>query len=232
MDINISRLAQEFESRITQSLNIMQLHFFDVCVDADPIALMSVKVYDGGSDMNIEEVANVAKMDDRTFAFWALDEGDSLDGVAEGIGKAHPEFIIENRGCRKSEESDEIIPILLATVPYVNKERRDVLVKAVGTYKDAFNTYVDVEANLTKVKMTPHLLEATDKDRETVEKLFKDKAKEYKDMAEQAAGDKIKKIEEAYQKWLEEKAASDSNLKDIAASSNPEAATSMSMDME
>lgn len=210
----------------------MQLHFFDLCVDADPIALMGVKVPDEGLDRNIEEVANVAKMDDRSFAFWALDEGDSLDGVAEGIGKAHPEFIIENRGCRKSEESDEIIPILLATVPYVNKERRDVLVKAVGTYRDAFNTYVDVEANLTKVKMAPHLLEATDKDRETVEKLFKDKAKEYKDMAEKAAGDKIKKIEEAYQKWLEEKAASDSNLKDIAASSNPEAATSMSMDME
>ena len=232
MDSNINRLARQFESRISQSLNSMQLHFFDLCVDADPIALMGVKVPDEGLDRNIEEVANVAKMDDRSFAFWALDEGDSLDGVAEGIGKAHPEFIIENRGCRKSEESDEIIPILLATVPYVNKERRDVLVKAVGTYRDAFNTYVDVEANLTKVKMAPHLLEATDKDRETVEKLFKDKAKEYKDMAEKAASDKIKKIEEAYQKWLEEKAASDSNLKDIAAASKPEAATSMSMDME
>lgn len=232
MDSNINRLARQFESRISQSLNSMQLHFFDLCVDADPIALMGVKVPDEGLDRNIEEVANVAKMDDRTFAFWALEEENSLDGVAEGIGKAHPEFIIENKGCRKSEESDEIVPILVATVPYVNKERRDVLVKAVGTYRDAFNTYVDVEANLTKVKMAPHLLEATDKDREAVEKLFKDKAKEYKDMAEKAASDKIKKIEEAYQKWLEEKAASDSNLKDIAAASKPEAATSMSMDME
>lgn len=232
MDSNINRLAQQFESRISQSFNNMQLHFFDVCVDADPIALMGVKVSDGGFDRNIEEVANVAKMDDRTFAFWALDEGDSLDGVAEGVRKAHPEFIIETKGCKKSAESDEIVPILVVTVPYVDKVRRDVLVKAVGTYKDAFNTYVDVEANLTKVKMAPHLLEATDKDQKAVEQLFKDKAKQYKDMAEQAAGDKIKKIEEAYQKWLEEKAASDSNLKDIAASSNPEAATSMSMDME
>ena len=225
-------MAQQFESRITQSLNIMQLHFFDLCVDADPVALMSVKVYDGGFDRNIEEVANVAKMDDRTFAFWALEEGNSLDGVEEGVRKAHPEFIIETKGCRKSEESDEVIPILLVTVPYVNKERRDVLVKAVGTYRDAFNTYVDAEANLTKVKMAPHLLEATDKDKEAVEQLFKDKAKEYKDMAEKAANDKIKKIEEAYQKWLEEKAAEDVNLRDIAASSNPEAATSMSMNME
>lgn len=232
MDSNISRLAQEFESRISQSFNIMQLHFFDVCVDADPVALMGVKVPDEGLDRNIEEVVNVAKMDDRTSAFWALDEGDSLDGVAEGVRKAHPEFIIETKGCKKSEGSDEIVPILIATVPHVNKERRDVLVKAVGTYKDAFNTYVDVEANLTKVKMAPYLLEATDKDQKTVENLFKDKAKEYKDKAEKAASDKIKKIEEAYQKWLEEKAASDSNLKDIAASSNPEAATSMSMGME
>lgn len=232
MDSNISRLAQQFESRITQSLNSMQLHFFDLCVDADPIALMGVKVPDGVFDKNIEDAANVAKMDDRTFALWALEEGDSLDGVEEGVRKAHPEFIIEKQGCRKSEESDEIVPILLATVPYVDKERRDLLVKAVETYRDAFNTYVDVEANLTKVKMAPHLLEATDKDKEAVEQLFKDKAKEYKDMAEKAAGDKIKKIEEAYQKWLEEKAASDSNLKDIAAASKPEAATSMSMDME
>ena len=230
MDSNISRLAQEFESRITQSLYSMQLHFSDICVDADPAALLGVKVSDLGR--NIEEVANVAKLDDRTFAIWAIDVDSGLEDVAAGVKEAHPEFICKYTSCKKSAESDEIVPILVATVPYVDKVRRDVLVNAVGTYKDAFNTYVDVEANLAKVKMAPHLLEATDKDKEAVEQLFKDKAKEYKDMAEKAAGDKIKKIEEAYQKWLEEKAASDSNLKDIAASSNPEAATSMSMDME
>ena len=77
--------------------------------------------------------------------------------------------------------------------------------------------------------------EATDAkaklDCERMARLLKDGAVT-KDMAEKAASDKIKKIEEAYQKWLEEKAASDSNLKDIAAASKPEAATSMSMDME
>lgn len=217
------------EGRISSRLLSMKFHLCNVCVDADPVALLTISVPDGGMDRKLEEFVDVAKTDEMTFAF-VPHEGTDLEMIVPAIGKAHPEFKTEFALFKKSAGSDETVPILVVKVPPVDEHRKDILEKAVGTCKDAYCTYVDGEVNVTKVKMAPYLPNASKEDQDAVGQILKDKAKTYKDMAEEAAGEKIKKIGEAYQKWLEEKAANDSKLQDLASAANPEAAKSMSME--
>ena len=217
------------EGRISSRLMSMKFHLCNVCVDADPVALLTTSVSDGGIDRKLEELVDVAKTDEMTFAF-IPHEGTDLEMIVPALGKAHPEFKTEYALCKKSADSDETVSILVVKVPPVDERRKDILEKAVGTYKDAFCTYVDAEVNVAKVKMAPYLPNATKEDQDAIEQVLKDKAKTYKDMAEEAAGDKIKKIGEAYQKYLEEKAAADSKLQELASAANPEAAKSMAME--
>lgn len=228
MDSNLSIIVKDMESRITGRLNSMKFHFFNICVDADPVALLSTSVSDGGIDKHLEDMVDVAKKDDMTFVFIPY-EGTDLEMIAQALGEAHPEFITEIEECRKSADSEEMTTILTATVPYVDEQRKDVLEKAVGTYKDAFNTYVDAEVSIAKVKMAPYLLEATKEDKDTIEQLAKDRAKEYKEMSETAAGDRIQKIEDAYKRYLEIKAGLDKEQDELFSAENPEAARTMNM---
>lgn len=229
MDRNLSILVRDMESRITGRLNSMKFHFFNLCVDADPVALLNISVPDGGIDRHLEDVVDVAKKDDMTFVFIPY-EGTDLEMIVPAIGETHPEFITEFSECRKSAGSDEKVPLLMVTVPYVDKRRKDVLEKAVGTYKDAFCTYVDAEVNVAKAKMAPYLLNATKEDQDIIEKLVKDRAKEYKDMAEEAAGDRMKKIEDAYNRYLEIKAGLDKEQSVRSSAENPEVVRTMKME--
>lgn len=222
-------IVGDMESRITGRLNSMKFHFFNICVDADPVALLSTSVPDGGIDRHLEDVVDVAKKDDMTFVF-IPHEGTDLEMIAQALGEAHPEFITEISEYRKSADSDETTPILMATVPYVDERRKDILEKSVSTYKDAFCTYVEAEVNVAKVKMAPYLLTATKEDADAIEHLVKDKAKEYKGMAEEAAGDRIQKIEDAYARYLEAKAELDKEQDALSSAVNPEAARTMSME--
>lgn len=217
------------ESRITGRLNSMKFHFFNVCVDADPVALLSTSVPDGGIDRHLEDLVDVAKKDDMTFVF-IPHEGTDLEMIVTAIGVTHPEFITEFSECRKSADSDETVSLLTVTVPYVDERRKGVLEKAVGTYKDAFCTYVDAEVNVAKVKMAPYLLDATKEDKDAIEQIVKDKAKEYKEMAEEAAADRIKKIEDAYQKYLEIKVGLDKEQDVLSSAVNPEVAKTMNLE--
>ena len=229
MDRNLSILVRDMESRITGKLNSMKFHFFNICVDADPVALLSISVSDGGIDRHLEDMVDVAKKDDMTFVFMPQ-EGTDLDVIVPAIGETHPEFMLEMSECRKSTDSDETVPLLIVTVPYVDKHRKESLEKAVGTYKDAFCTYVDAEVNVAKVKMAPYLLTATKEDKDIVEQIVKDKAKEYKEMAETAAADRIQKIEDAYKKYLEIKAGLDKEQDVLSSAVNPEVAKTMNLE--
>ena len=229
MDKELSIIVKDMESRITGRLNAMKFHFFNICVDADPVALLNTSVSDGGIDRNLEDLVDVAKKDDMTFVFIPF-EGTDLEMIVPALAEAHPEFITEISECRKSADSDETIPILTATVPYVDERRKDVLEKSVGTYKDAFCTYVEAEVNVAKVKMAPYLLTATKEEAEAIEQFVKDRAKEYKEMAETAAGDRIQKIEDAYARYLEAKAELDKEQDELSSAVNPEVARTMSME--
>ena len=229
MDRNLSMIVGDMESRITGRLNSMKFHFFNICVDADPVALLNTSVPDGGIDRHLEDLVDVAKKDDMTFVFLPH-EGTDLEMIVPALAESHPEFITEFTECRKSADSDETVPILTVTVPYVDERRKEVLEKAVGTYKDAYCTYVDAEVNVAKAKMAPYLPAASKEDADAVGQLVQDKAKEYKGMAEEAAGDRIKKIEEAYNKYLEIKSGLDKEQDVLSSAVNPEAARTMSME--
>ena len=229
MDRNLSIIARDMEARITGRLNSMKFHFFNICVDADPVALLNTSVSNEGIDRHLEDLVDVAKKDDMTFVF-IPHEGTDLDMIVPALGETHPEFITAFSACRKSADSDETVPILTVTVPYVDERRKNVLEKSVATYKDAFCTYVDAEVNVAKVKMAPYLLTATKEDTDVIEQLVKDKAKEYKDMAEEAAGDRIKKIEDSYAKYLEIKAGLDKEQDVLSSAVNPEVARTMNME--
>lgn len=205
MDNNLHRLMQQFEKQISNNLLLMKFRFMNVCVKAEPAALIGVSVSEAEVTGNLEDVVDVYGGDEKTLNLVPHD-GVDITSVAADISEIHPEFIVDYGVYKKSQDNEDTVTVLSLTVPDVDKDRRDILLKAVNTYKDAFNTYVDTAASVTKVKMAMYLADATDADKDKVTEFFKDKAKEYKDKAEQAAADKTKEIEDAYKRYLEEQA--------------------------
>lgn len=224
---NLLILSQQFENRISNRLMSMKIHFFDLCVKSEPMSLMGIEVPGGASD-HIEDYVDVCKKDDKTLLLVPHDNVD-IRVVAAAVETTHPEFIKEFLVYTKSADSDEKVAVLSLTVPPVNKDRKDLLEKAVNTYKDAYVNYVDVEKNLTKVKMAGYLDEATKEDKDEIEELFKNKSEEYKNSAQKAADDKIKEIEEAYQRYLEEKAQCEIEADKLSSAINDEAANTLKM---
>lgn len=212
--------------RVSSKLMAMHGAFTNLCVKADPAALMSTSITSGGESKHIEDTADVVVPEWNKF-FIAPHEGFDITAVAAGISSAHPEFKKEFYQMKKSPEGDDAVFVMMLTVPPVNKERHDILIKGVDTCLEAFNASVDYANAAAVVKMAPFLIGASKEDQDAAKELLTTRGDELKKQAADAAAAKKKEIDEAHQKYLEENKDKLSELEEIKQAANPEAATSM-----
>lgn len=222
----ISAIAEQFEMRVSSKLMAMHGAFTDLCVKADPAALMSTSITSGGEAKHIEDAADVVIPEWNKF-FIASHEGFDITDVASGIASVHPEFTQEFFQMKKSPEGEDAVFVLMMTVPPVNKERHDVLIKSVDACLEAFNASVDYANAAAEVKMAPFLIGASKEDKDAAKELLSTRGDELKKQAADAAAAKKKEIDEAHQKYLEENKDKLSELEEIKQAANPEAATNM-----
>lgn len=222
----ISAIAEQFEMRVSSKLMAMHGAFTNLCVKADPAALMSTSITSGGESKHIEDTADVVVPEWNKF-FIAPHEGFDITAVAAGISSAHPEFKKEFYQMKKSPEGDDAVFVMMLTIPPVNKERHDILIKGVDTCLEAFNASVDYANAAAVVKMAPFLIGASKEDQDAAKELLTTRGDELKKQAADAAAAKKKEIDEAHQKYLEENKDKLSELEEIKQAANPEAATSM-----
>lgn len=228
MNTELFVMLDQFQARLDKKLALMQLRFANACVKADPASLLSVSVDCDSRIMYIENACDIVKKDDDKFFLVPQDES-YLQAISDAVKAEHPEFKQEVFSIKISPDKEMEALVLLLTVPPVDKNRHDILIKAVDGYKDVFEKSVEVEKAMITTKLALKLANASKEESDEVDEVLNKGVDEKKEKAGKLAEDKKKEIDEAYQRYLENQASSGGmDLEKLKADAS--AATSMKME--
>lgn len=203
MNNYIALEINEFQKKLNGYNMLFNYRMTNLCVKAEPTALMPVTVLVAGTEYNLEEVADLLKPDDFSFDVYPKNQN-NLQPIIDGIFDMHPEFKMELKTDKAETEGGEDKHHVLYTMPPVNKDRRDLLNDLTKTFhkecqanQDA--AYAELQVRLVEpyTKMPPT---EADEARQGFENVF-NKSKEMCDKLLQA---KLDEIEEGYQRYLSE----------------------------
>ena len=160
----------------------------NLCVKAEPTALMPVTVFVAGTEYNLEDVANILRPDDFSFDVYPKNQN-NLQDIITGVLDAHPEFKMELKTDKAEMEGGADTQHVFYTMPPVDKDRRKLLNETTKTFhKRLVEPYT---------QMSP---QNVDEARKGFKKVY-DKAREECDKMLQQ---KLNEIEEGYQRYLHE----------------------------
>ena len=203
MNNYISFETIDFAKKLKGYNMLFNYRMSNLCVKAEPTALMPVTVFVAGTEYNLEEVANILKPDDFSFDVYPKNQN-NLQDIISGIFDVHPEFKMELKTDKAENEGGADTQHVFYTMPPVDKDRRKLLNETTKTFhKECMVnldvTYADLQARLVEpyTQMSP---QDVDEARKGFKKVY-DKAREECDKMLQQ---KQNEIEEGYQRYLHE----------------------------
>ena len=201
----IEVIIGEMESKLSGYAGLLNYRFMNLCVKAEPAALISITIEDEEGEMkNLEDLAHAMLANDYQYEIIPMDPK-HVFSICKGMYLSHPEFkqdIVtpDDENKLYYDQTDE--KHILFTVPEVNKDRYDVLMDGV------------------KVKLATNL-EGLPKDEiEEAKKKMEDSQQTYSNLIDEYLTNKKKEIEDAYQHYLQEQAAKQAEADEIAAAHN------------
>ena len=202
MNNYIALEINEFQKKLNGYNMLFNYRMSNLCVKVEPTALMPVTVILANAEYNLEEVADIIKVDDFSIDVYPKNQN-NLQQVIDGIFDVHPEFKMELKTDKAETEGGEDKHHAFYTMPEVNKERRDLLNDLTKTFHKECQlnldaTYAELQVRLMEpyTKMSPAEI---DEARQGFENIF-NKAKEMCDKLLQL---KLNEIEEGYQRYFE-----------------------------
>lgn len=172
----------------------------NLCVKAEPGALVPVIVTVGGKDYNLEEVAQIRRPDDYVFEIRA-NNSDYLQNIIDGIMDVHPEFVFEMKTEKDIEDKD--VNYAQYTMPEVDKDRYDLLSETTKAFYNECLVSIDAVYAQKEAKLAEVAIHAPAEDVQQI----KDELDEYynnaKDEAQKMRDMKLQEIEEAYLHYQE-----------------------------
>ena len=165
---------------------------------------MSFTVTDNeGDENNLEDVASACLANDYQFEIYPNDPK-MVFAICKGIKEAHPEFKIDTRTEESDEESEENQVVIVCTMPEVNKDRHDLLIEGVDTLYDQCKAKLDANHATYKTRLTAKLVGSSEDDIQEAEDELEKVYKTHDDICLEYKEEKVKEIEEAYQRYLDE----------------------------
>ena len=198
----------QLKGRLEGYVAMLYFRYMNLCTKAEEASLLPVKPVIEGEGKNIEEVANVAKDGEYAFKIFPTYEED-LIALAEAITTVHPEFKQERQSMNIELDDGQKVDVqyLLVTMPEVDDERYDVLKQATNALYDACK--VQMEAAKSQVEVEIAILSADEKaeDIDKVKDAIKELNKTWTEKRDQLHDDKLKEIEDAHTKYLQNQTA-------------------------
>jgi len=203
---------REFDSlgeKYTNFIGVMDFRFKNLCIKADPMALLPVKILIEGELQNIEQCANVAKDNDYQFMVFPKYEED-LGQIAKGIFESHPEFKIEGKTMpvesvdEDGNDQTEDIKYLVVTMPEVNNDRYKVLKDAVDAIYQDCKIQMESADTISKSKFAELAPGETKEDLDKLDKGLKKLKEQWYGQRDKIYQAKLDEIEEAHNNWLVE----------------------------
>jgi ribosome recycling factor len=203
MNNYISFETIDFAKKLKGYNMLFNYRMSNLCVKAEPTALMPVTVFVAGTEYNLEEVANILKPDGFSFDVYPKNQN-NLQDIISGIFDVHPEFKMELKTDKAENEGGADTQHVFYTMPPVDKDRRKLLNETTKTFhKECMVnldvTYADLQARLVEpyTQMSP---QDVDEARKGFKKVYDDARDECDKMLQL----KLNEIEEGYQRYLNE----------------------------
>ena len=203
MNNYISFETIDFAKKLKGYNMLFNYRMSNLCVKAEPTALMPVTVFVAGTEYNLEDVANILRPDDFSFDVYPKNQN-NLQDIITGVLDAHPEFKMELKTDKAEMEGGADTQHVFYTMPPVDKDRRKLLNETTKlVHKECLANldlaYADLQARLVEpyTQMSP---QDVDEARKGFKKVY-DKAREECDKMLQQ---KQNEIEEGYQRYLHE----------------------------
>lgn len=216
MKVAIETIIHEMEGRLNGYVSLLIYRYANLCVKAQPLALLSAEIItDDRGSVPIEKVAGVLMPDEFHLKIVPFDPS-FIFPLCRAIKLEHPEF--KQDLVAPEDSTDEKERHLILTMPVVNKDRRDALLEAVDTLYDGCKAKMDKTCADYRLKLEKKIVTLpTDDERNEAKDALEAKIKIYKDMADLNRSEKVKEIEEAYQRYIYEQNAKNADADEKAA---------------
>lgn len=230
MKIAIETIIREMEGKLGGYATLLLYRYANLCVKAQPMALLPVTVNDEEQgDMTIEHVAGIVMPDDYHLKVVPFDPHFTFL-LCKAIAKEHPEF---KQDLVKSEEgADENDSYLILTMPVVNQDRYDELNDAVNVLYDGCKAQMDKTKAEYLVKLEPKFLVISSDERDEVQEALDSSIKTHMDFIDKLKADKLTEIKDAYQAYLDKQAAKKAEADEKAAAHGHQAGQQLRLDTE
>ena len=191
---------QEMEKKLGGYQYLLTFRYANLCIKADPMALLPVTVAVGAAGMNIEELADVVTLDDYHLAVIPKSD-DTLRDIQQGVAEVHPEFLVS---LEQVEEEDETVSrFLVYGMPDVDKKRRDLLVETAKSLHDECKLRMDAIL-LGEKQSFVELLSTEPESLKEVADALNEKYREYVGNIDELLEKKLADIEEAFEHYQQQ----------------------------
>jgi len=226
MRIAIESTIHEMEGRLNGFIALLIYRYANLCVKAQPLALLSAEIIDEElGALNIEKVAAVVLPDDYHIRLIPFSPR-YIFPLCKAIKLEHPEF--KQDLVTPENTDDEDLRHLILTMPEVNKDRRDALIQSVDTLYDGCKAKMDKTCADYRLKLEKSIVVLpTDDERNEAKDALEAKIKTYKGLVDTTKADKVKEIEEAYQHYLDEQTSKRNKADETAAARGEHASRQM-----
>ncbi len=224
---SVLKIIEEAKSRWSGYSALLAYRLMNICIKAEPAALLSFKVDWAGAERNIEDVAKAWNPKKDQFQIFPNDE-ESIPAICKGIMTAHPEFkidIVET----DSGEGEDAVKSILCTMPEVDKNRRDVMMQMVDACCQDIMPKLDVSYEKYKVDLATKLVGETDEHVDEAKNELKNLYTVLADNNKKLRDNKKVEIEEAYQRYLTDKETKAKAQQEEEAAQGKDAGQSMRM---
>ncbi len=205
MKRSISNQYDQLQEKLKGYVAMMNFRYINLCIKADPVSLIPVKVNVEGTEKNLEQVAMTAKKDD--YRFWIVPKYDEdKDSICKGIAKVHPEFkqkedTLKIEGISEDGEAYDVHYIEL-TMPDVDDNRYNALKDAVDVVYQECKTLMEAAVSKAKAEIAFLSVGEPKEDIDGINKAVDNLNEKCEEQRDKLRDKKLQDIEDAYKKWL------------------------------
>jgi len=231
----IREIISQMENVQSGYLAKLQFYYSNLCVTADPMALLSTRVRDeDGEPRHIEDVAYTGRPDDYHFEIIPKDKK-LLPELVEGIKREHPEFdfeIIRAEYDRRIDPEDDEEAHIIYTMPEVDKNRHDVMIQTVNTLYDGCKETMTAVKAYYLAKLTTAIIGYEEEEAEEAKKAFEKKDENLQKIRDGYKENKTNEIEEAYKAYQEKEQKKEQEKQEDKAAKGDDILNSLNLNAE
>lgn len=223
-------LIRELESKLGGYAALLNYRYLNLCVKAEPVALLPVVIEDkDGDTQHIEDVARTMLINQYQFEVIPMDQ-DMVFNICKGFLTHHPEFkqeVVVSAEDHKLYQDIENEKHIILTVPEVNEDRHDFLLDSVKALYDQCKVQMDKTNAVYTAKLAAKVVGQPEEVVEESKSKLEESQQMYSQMIDKYLAAKQKEIEDAYQHYLNEQTAKKAEADETAAARGEHAGRQM-----